>query len=444
MHRPLKIDRSQWSISSPLHNKLDESDRPFHAWYRFVLSYPPHLVREYFTKFKLKDNCTVLDPFCGTGTTLVEAKNHHYNSVGFEANPMAALASRVKTNWDICPDEFLLLAQQIAKKADREIEKVLGTNFELVDAYQHHNSDDLLSLDQDAQKLILTDSISPKPLHRALILKKHIFKSFSYATQPITEAMLLAMAWTLVTHAGNVRFGPEIGITKPKNDVDVVSIWLKQCQRMASDVKSVSVPNKATAVVYSADSRDVSLLKNKSISAVFTSPPYPNEKDYTRTTRLESVVLGLISNKEELRLLKEGLLRSNTRNVFVADTDDDHVADIPEIQSIAKAIEKRRLELGKTSGFEKNYHRVTTLYFGGMSRHFQSMAPKLKKGAMLGYVVGDQASFLQIHIKTGELLAQIAERLGYEVVSIDLFRTRLATATKQQLREEVVVLRWPG
>jgi len=47
-------------------------------------------------------------------------------------------------------------------------------------------------------------------------------------------------------------------------------------------------------------------------------------------------------------------------------------------------------------------------------------------------------------IRTGQLLADIAESLGYEVDDIDLFRTRLATATKEQLREEVVRLRWPG
>jgi hypothetical protein len=47
-------------------------------------------------------------------------------------------------------------------------------------------------------------------------------------------------------------------------------------------------------------------------------------------------------------------------------------------------------------------------------------------------------------IRTGQLLANIAESHGYEVVSLDLFRTRLATATREQLREEVVVLRWPG
>jgi hypothetical protein len=47
-------------------------------------------------------------------------------------------------------------------------------------------------------------------------------------------------------------------------------------------------------------------------------------------------------------------------------------------------------------------------------------------------------------IQTGALLADIAQQLGYDLVGIDLFRTRIATATRMQLREEIVVLRWPG
>lgn len=88
--------------------------------------------------------------------------------------------------------------------------------------------------------------------------------------------------------------------------------------------------------------------------------------------------------------------------------------------------------------------RVTKLYFGGMFRHLQDLRTVLKPGAQLAYVVGDQASYLQVMIRTGEILSDIARTLGYEVVGIDLFRTRLATATREQLREEVVVLRWPG
>jgi hypothetical protein len=198
-------------------------------------------------------------------------------------------------------------------------------------------------------------------------------------------------------------------------------------------------------VAHLADARCAAeILAPRSVHAVFTSPPYPNEKDYTRTTRLESVMLGFLNDKAELRALKLGLLRSNTRNVYKHDNDDRWVAEHGEVQRIAATIEARRLELGKTSGFERMYHRVTKLYFGGMARHFDQLKTILKPGAMLGYVVGDQASYLRVMIRTGQLLADIAASQGYEVVGIDLFRTRLATATKEQLREEVVILRWSG
>jgi hypothetical protein len=79
-----------------------------------------------------------------------------------------------------------------------------------------------------------------------------------------------------------------------------------------------------------------------------------------------------------------------------------------------------------------------------MARHFAELRPLLKPGAQLAYVVGDQASYLRVMIRTGELLADIAQGLGYRLKRIDLFRTRLATASREQLREEVVVLEWPG
>ncbi len=81
------------------------------------------------------------------------------------------------------------------------------------------------------------------------------------------------------------------------------------------------------------------------------------------------------------------------------------------------------------------------MYFGGMKRHLLELQSVLRPGARLAYVVGDQASYLRVMIRTGQILADMAKSMGYEVVGIDLFRTRLATATKEQLREEVVILR---
>ena len=70
-------------------NKLAPQDRAAHNWFRFVLSFPPHLVRDYLAKFHIQAGHCVLDPFCGTGTTVVECKKQGIASVGVEANPMA-------------------------------------------------------------------------------------------------------------------------------------------------------------------------------------------------------------------------------------------------------------------------------------------------------------------------------------------------------------------
>jgi hypothetical protein len=98
-------------------NKLDLKDKPIHDWYRFVLSYPPHFVRKYIADFGITSQNTILDPFCGTGTTLVESKLHGLPGVGVEANPFAHFASSVKTDWSVDPDELLQCAEIISKDA---------------------------------------------------------------------------------------------------------------------------------------------------------------------------------------------------------------------------------------------------------------------------------------------------------------------------------------
>lgn len=154
--------------------------------------------------------------------------------------------------------------------------------------------------------------------------------------------------------------------------------------------------------------------------------------------------MGFVNDKSELQLLKKGLLRSNTRTIYKGDSDDKWIKNNLEIKTLAAEIEAKRIELGKTSGFERLYSRVVELYFGGMARHLANLRPSLRSGAKLAYVVGDQASFFRIPIRTGKLLANIADSLGYEVVDIELFRSRLSTATKETLREECVILKWDG
>jgi hypothetical protein len=402
------------------------------------------MVQTYLEKLNVSPGETVLDPFCGTGTTLVECKKTGISSIGIEANAMAHFASQVKTDWTVEPDHLLSHARQVAALASNELQQNGIEEFDALPLFRSSGRPDptLRTLSEEQLRLLLRDSISPLPLHRALCLQSALDAARDKRFDPHER---LALAQVIVSVASNLHFGPEVGVGRAKDDAPVIDAWLRAIQGMAADLRLVKDRAAVPALVVAADARQVdTLLEPRTVDAVITSPPYPNEKDYTRTTRLESVLLGFIQTKKQLRLLKQGLVRSNTRNVYKDDNDDRLVDHHPEVQRIAGAIEARRLELGKTSGWERMYARVTKLYFGGMVRHLASLRPILRPGARLAYVVGDQASYLQVMIRTGAILADLAASLGYEVVGLDLFRTRLATATREQLREEVLLLRWPG
>ncbi|HEX6819132.1 MAG TPA: DNA methyltransferase [Ktedonobacterales bacterium] len=422
-------------------NKLYPEDRAVHEWYRFVLSFPPHLVRHYLDEFALSSDSCVLDPFCGTGTVLVECKKRGIPSVGVEANPMAHFASQTKVGWSPDPNGLMQHSREVAEAA-RSLLEAEGIEDVPLFAASERVPSALRGLSPEQDKLLLTGSISPLPLHKTLMLLDCLRQ---LPAERYRHHELLALAKAVVFSASNLRFGPEVGIGQAKADAPVLSPWMAGMQGMANDLRALQGRKETPAKVHHADARHLcDVLEPHSVDAVITSPPYPNEKDYTRTTRLESVLLGFIQTKQDLRALKQGLVRSNTRNVYKADMDDEWVAGHPEIDRIAREIEARRVELGKTSGFERLYARLTKLYFGGIAQHLAELRAVLRPGAQLAYVVGDQASYLRVMIPTGALLADIAQSLGYEIVRIDLFRTRLATATKAQLREEVVVLRWPA
>lgn len=407
-------------------NRVKDIDSPVHDWYRFVLSFPPHLVREYIEKFGICKEDVVLDPFCGTGTTNVECKKHGIPSIGIEANPIACFASSTKCNWAADTAQMFQEAEQIAQRAADLIE----------------NCKELKCLTEEQSKLIIKNSISERPLSQVLILKEAILAAHSQ----YEDYFLLALAKNIVCSYSNLKFGPEVGISRKKvYDVDVVSVWLRQVLVMQNDICRISGLRDVPSDIISGDARSISKMPfTKKVNFVITSPPYPNEKDYSRTTRLESVLLGFINSKEQLREVKKQFIRSNTKNVYKGDNDSQYIENIDSISELSRSIEKKRIELNKTSGFEKLYSSVVKLYFGGMARHFQELKPILAPNAKLAYVVGDQASYFKIPIRTAELLAEVAENAGFEVEGIENFRKRYATGTDAWLNENVLILKYLG
>jgi len=310
------------------------------------------------------------------------------------------------------------------------------------------DSDD--NLTDDAQKLLPTGFLSARPLRRLLVLRRAILDETTRASIHEREFFLIALAHVIANGAGNFAFGPEIYRTKAKHDYDVVGHFRGHVSRMLEDLATVQRrrADEIPSTVHEADARTLAGISGN-IGAVITSPPYPNEKDYTRTTRVESLILGLMSDRRSLREVKESLLRSNTRNVFVDDRDSEEIREFDSIRRVCEQIEARRTHLQKTSGFEKLYHKVVAHYFGGMRRHFRALRARLQPGAQLAYVVGDQLSFLMVPVPTARLLAEVAESEGFIVTGCELWRERVATKIRHDLerrstvriREEILLLR---
>ena len=408
-------------------NKLRVEDSSIHDWYRFVLSFPPHLVQQYLETFCVDQTSFVLDPFCGTGTTNVECKKHGVSSWGIEASPLTHFVSKTKCVWANDTFNFLNTAKQIALAAARTINSLSKPR----------------TLSEEQTSLILKNSICEQPLSSTLVLRD----SIRAANSPFEDYYLLALAKHIVYSYSNLKFGPEVGISrKKKESVDVVEIWLSEIERMETDLEYWKHHSSTFADISLGDARSIPKRDYiGKVDCVITSPPYPNEKDYSRTTRLESVILGFINTKDDLRNIKKWFIRSNSKNVYRSDNDAQYISNIGSINKLSNEIEERRLELGKTSGFEKLYASVVKQYFGGMARHLSELKPYLRNGASLAYVVGVQASYFQIPIRTSVLLGEVAESFGgYSVDRVDTFRKRFATATETWLNEDVLVLKYKG
>lgn len=78
-------------------NKIKNTTYFTHGFHPYPAKYTPQLVNKYLSSF-CKRGYTILDPFCGSGTTVVEGAINRINSVGIDLNPIAYIVSKAKSN----------------------------------------------------------------------------------------------------------------------------------------------------------------------------------------------------------------------------------------------------------------------------------------------------------------------------------------------------------
>ena len=244
MQANLLASKPVWNRNGAI-NTLQTSDLPIHGWYRFVLSYPPHLVRQYASVFGLSPTDLLLDPFCGTGTTLVGAKKNSIPSVGCDAHPFAVLASSVKSNWMLNTKQLRDCFRQILRQAERIMSKegLESLSFAarmLQEPFDTTATD--LALSEEEQKLLPTGFMSARPLRRLLVLRDKIEEWTKDLPTEVRNFFFLALAHVIANGAGNFAFGPEIYRTKPKRDYDVLGHFARRCDTMMNDLVRFQSP----------------------------------------------------------------------------------------------------------------------------------------------------------------------------------------------------------
>jgi DNA modification methylase len=399
-----------------------------HDWYRIVLGFSDHLVATLLDELGVKQGDRVIDPFCGSGTTLVEAMKRGVEAVGIDANPASCFAAAVKTNWNISSRVLLHRLEKVKKQYAREM---LRTDYEADAFYSYLEEAGFLD----------RKWISRKPVRKIVALKRAVVGL--RGPRVYKNALMLALMAETVHGSANVRFGPELYCGPARRDAPVLSGFETRVRKMVADLRLVSGLELPPSRVICGDSRACGkyLRRHGYFSAVICSPPYPTEHDYTRNARLELAMLGAVSDRQSLRRIKTRMIRSHTKGIYRADNDSRHVKSHDEIGALARKLDRKAKT--KDHGFARLYSTVLREYFGGMKRHFASVKRLIAPGGRCAYIVGDQSSYLRVHIPTAKILADLAKESGFTVVGIRRWRRRWSTTRRHFLAEHILILRVP-
>ena len=111
-----RLQSTNWDFADSKTLYLNHGIHPYPC--KFIPQIPNLLIQELSSLGE-----TVLDPFCGSGTALVEALRLGRSAVGVDASPLAALISRVKTTVLNEEDTLALqrLREQVARSADHSV-----------------------------------------------------------------------------------------------------------------------------------------------------------------------------------------------------------------------------------------------------------------------------------------------------------------------------------
>ena len=246
-HHYDKLKEIDWSFANCRQDAISLL-HPYPA--RFIEELPRQLI----ASLGCPDGTVVLDPFCGSGTTLVEAQRAGFESVGVDLNPIACLISRVKTGK--LEDCFLERAKQIAEIAE---ERYLNN---YVDIPEIPNLDHWFKTDVQKALSAIMSEISAADINEAT-----------------KSAMLFSLSSIIVRVSNQESDTRYAAVEKRVVAQDVFKSFYAACKKLA--IAKQEITFDTAAEVIESNILDVSYdTIGKKVGLVITSPPYPNAYEY--------------------------------------------------------------------------------------------------------------------------------------------------------------------
>ncbi len=375
-----------------------------HYAFRYPAKFHPPIARALLDSYTSAGD-TVLDPFCGSGTLLVEALTRDRHSIGVDIDPVAAFVARAKVH-----AYSIRRLERLAETLEAELAPLRRPTKE----YERRQFTDLAA-HKYAEELE-ADGLVPPPLPNL----RHWFRKYvtvdlcriraaidSLRCSRGDRDFFLLVFCSIIRSASNADPVPVSGLEvthhMKKRDaagriIDPYGLFFRAVQKATDGVRELAKHRTECDVeVVQGSATELSTVVKSKADAVITSPPYHNAVDYYRRHTLESYWLALATSHEERLVLRRrylGQARVRQDDVFLK-------------RDLFPGTVVRRWEarMRKVSAERANaFHH----YVNSMRGVFKELAGRLGTAAPAVFVVG-HSTWNSSQLPTTTIFREIAE-----------------------------------
>lgn len=385
-----------------------------HGWLRLTPAYSVKVVEEIVAQYG--PSLSILDPFCGTGTTALSAVNHGHQAATTDINPFLIWLATAKTA-DYSP-EVIAQANQAGKAAldlaRREIVKPVA--------------------EPPIHKI---ERWWSEPARRFLCHLKAAIEDVAGQSGPVADLLNVAFCRTLIKISAAAFNHQSMSFKDEAQclfdlDPEASAVFLEDLAFVLGGAKD-NPPGDASVLL--GDARNLTNCLDGKFDVVVTSPPYANRMSYIRELRPYMYWLGYLENGRDAAEL-DWLAIGGTWGVATSRlTDWSSSGDYWIPQHLRAVLENIASSDNKNGELLSKY---VAKYCEDMSAHFDSLRRVLNPGSRVHYIVGN-STFYGVLVSTEQVYASMLREYGFIDVDVRAIRKR---NSKKELIEFDVSATW--